>query len=151
MTRNMSIVGVFEKRNYALNIVIQGSGRVDEEVVTARSYPFQTVVKLTAVAANGWAFVRWEGDATGVANPLNVTISREMTITAIFQASAPTVLLGAVSNVTSTGATLSGNVTAHGGASVTSRGICYAAKQNPTTENTCVASGSGTGTFTVNL
>jgi len=151
MTRNMSIVGVFEKRNYVLNIVIQGSGRVDEEVVTARSYPFQTVVKLTAVAANEWAFVRWEGDATGVANPLNVTISREMTITAVFQASAPSVLTGTVSNVTSTGATLTGNVTAQGGASVSSRGVCYATTQNPTTANTCVTSGSGTGTYTVNL
>jgi uncharacterized protein (TIGR02145 family) len=63
----------------------------------------------------------------------------------------PTVTTGAVSNITSTGAAVSGNVTATGGATVTSRGVCYATTQNPTTSGTCLSSGSGSGSFTATI
>ncbi len=65
--------------------------------------------------------------------------------------SVPTVTTTAASNITATGATTGGNVTADGGATVTARGVCYATTQNPTTTNSTVASGSGTGTFTANI
>jgi uncharacterized protein (TIGR02145 family) len=64
---------------------------------------------------------------------------------------APTVTTGFVSNITTTGATVAGNVTSQGSFSVTARGICYATTQNPTTANTCIASGAGTGSFSANL
>jgi hypothetical protein len=60
----------------------------------------------------------------------------------------PTVTTGAVTNITSNSATTGGNVT---GAAVTARGVCYGASQNPTTDDTCVASGSGTGAFSATL
>jgi uncharacterized protein (TIGR02145 family) len=63
----------------------------------------------------------------------------------------PTVTTGAISAITSTSATVAGNVTAAGGVTVTARGICYSTSQNPTTSGTCLASGSGTGAFTANL
>jgi len=62
-----------------------------------------------------------------------------------------TVTTTAASAITNTSATSGGNVTNDGGATVTARGICYATTQNPTTANTVVNSGSGTGTFTSNL
>lgn len=63
----------------------------------------------------------------------------------------PTVATTAASSITTNSAVSGGNVTADGGASVTARGICYSTSQNPTTSNSTVASGSGTGSFTANI
>jgi M6 family metalloprotease-like protein len=74
-----------------------------------------------------------------------------VSITAGTAATAPTVTTGTPSGVTASAATVTGNVTADGGASVTTRGICYATTQNPTTSSAKVAVGTGTGSFTANL
>ena len=50
-------------------------------------------------------------------------------------------------NIISNSAILGGNVTSDGNVTVTERGICYDTSQNPTTSNTKVANGSGTGSF----
>jgi len=66
----------------------------------------------------------------------------------------PTVVTNAVTGITASGATLNGNVTASGGASVTARGFVYGATANPAIGGagvTQAASGSGTGTFTANI
>ena len=63
---------------------------------------------------------------------------------------APTVanvITGNVTNISNTSATVSGNVIADGGASVTERGIVMATTANPTTVNTKVTIGSGLGNF----
>ena len=66
-------------------------------------------------------------------------------------ATTPTVVSGSSSNISSTTATCSGNVTASGGATVTTRGICYNTTGTPTTADDIVASGTGTGNFSANL
>ena len=63
----------------------------------------------------------------------------------------PTVSTNAVSLITSNSATCGGNVTADGGATVTERGICFSTTSNPTTSNSKVTNGSGTGSFTANM
>jgi len=63
----------------------------------------------------------------------------------------PTVTTTAASSITSSTAISGGNVTADGGATVTERGICYATTQTPTTANSKVTSGTGTGTFTASM
>ncbi len=64
----------------------------------------------------------------------------------------PTVTTGTAGNITSTSATISGNtVTSQGSTPVTARGVCYATTIDPTTAGTCVAAGSGTGTFLADL
>jgi uncharacterized protein (TIGR02145 family) len=60
---------------------------------------------------------------------------------------APTLTTAAATAITLSGATSGGEVTADGGGTVTARGICYATAPNPTTSNTVVASGAGTGVF----
>jgi uncharacterized protein (TIGR02145 family) len=60
----------------------------------------------------------------------------------------PTLSTAASTSVTLTSAVSGGNITADGGGTVTARGVCYALTANPTTANSIVASGSGTGTFT---
>ena len=62
-----------------------------------------------------------------------------------------TVVTTPATNVSYTSATVGGNVTDNGGATVTERGICYSRSANPTTANTKITSGSGLGQFTCNL
>lgn len=65
----------------------------------------------------------------------------------VISAGAPVILTSSASQ--SSGAvTVGGNVTADGGAAVTDRGFVYATATNPTTANSTVALGSGTGSFT---
>ena len=60
--------------------------------------------------------------------------------------SMPTVQTNAASGITMTGATLNGNVTADGGATVTARGFVYGTSASDLSQN--VQSGAGTGSFT---
>ena len=73
------------------------------------------------------------------------------TITVNQGAVAPTVTTSAVTNITRTSATGGGNVTADGNAAVTARGICWSTSHNPTVSDNHAASGTGTGSFTVNM
>jgi uncharacterized protein (TIGR02145 family) len=66
-------------------------------------------------------------------------------------ATPPTLSTSAVSSITANSAVGGGNVTSAGSATVTARGICWSTSQNPTTSNSCVSSGSGTGSFTANM
>ncbi|MBR5983282.1 MAG: hypothetical protein IK025_06125 [Bacteroidales bacterium] len=62
---------------------------------------------------------------------------------------APTVQTSSATNITLTGATISGNVTSDGGATITTRGFMYGTDASNLTQN--VQSGSGTGTYTKNI
>ena len=65
----------------------------------------------------------------------------------------PAVTTIAVTNITTNGATVEGEVTSDGGESVTERGICWCTTDqgNPTLEYNHVAVGSGTGTFNATI
>lgn len=63
----------------------------------------------------------------------------------------PTVSTGSVTNITTTSATGSGNVTNDGGSAVTERGICWSTSHNPTINGQHIAAGSGTGNFTATM
>jgi LPXTG-motif cell wall-anchored protein len=66
----------------------------------------------------------------------------------------PTVITNTVTGVTASSATLSGNVTASGGATVTARGFVYGSAADPAIGGTGVtqtAAGTGTGSFTANV
>ncbi len=64
---------------------------------------------------------------------------------------APIVTTGAVSDVTSSGASVAGEVTADGGATVTARGVVFATSASPTLADASVVIGSGTGAFNSTL
>ena len=59
----------------------------------------------------------------------------------------PTVTTTAASNIKYTKATLGGNVTSDGGATVTERGVCWSTSTNPTILDNKEVIGSGTGSF----
>jgi uncharacterized protein (TIGR02145 family) len=75
----------------------------------------------------------------------------DMTFTTNTVASVPTVTTSAVTDILLYTATGGGNVISDGGASVTTRGICWATTVNPTTSNSKINNGSGTGVFTCSL
>ncbi|HET6993930.1 MAG TPA: hypothetical protein VFI06_03060 [Chitinophagaceae bacterium] len=63
----------------------------------------------------------------------------------------PTVSTTSITGVTSSSASSGGNVTSDGGATVTSRGVCWNTSPNPTTANSKTTNGSGTGSFTSSI
>ncbi len=62
-------------------------------------------------------------------------------------ATTPTVTTTAASSVNSSSAQSGGNVTNDGGATVSARGVCWSATQNPTIANSKTTNGTGTGIF----
>jgi uncharacterized protein (TIGR02145 family) len=63
----------------------------------------------------------------------------------------PTLVTTDASGITQTTVTSGGTISNDGGATITERGIVYGTSSDPTTSNTKVTSGSGTGSFSVNV
>jgi uncharacterized repeat protein (TIGR02543 family) len=82
--------------DYSLTTQTNGSGVVTLNP-TNGPYPANSVVTATAVPSGGWYFSGWSGEASGTANPINVAMTNNITITANFLA-IPTYLLTIASN-----------------------------------------------------
>jgi uncharacterized repeat protein (TIGR02543 family) len=80
-----SITANFTQNEYTLDVLVDpvdsGSVSVDPQEAT---YHYGDTVMLTASPNTGWAFTGWSGDATGIENPLEVTITHNTNITANF-------------------------------------------------------------------
>jgi len=88
MTTNKTITGVFVKRDYPLNIKIEGEGTVEEKIVpnpSGREYPHGTTVELTPKPKDGWEFEGWAGDLTGNESPKRITVDKQKNVTAKFK------------------------------------------------------------------
>jgi hypothetical protein len=82
MDRDKAITANFARfPEYSLAVTIEGEG-----IVTPFGgiYPSNTSVTVTATPIEGWVFNRWKGDASGNVNPLNITMTENKTITAVF-------------------------------------------------------------------
>ena len=82
-----NITAVFEKKQYPLNIEIEGEGFVEETIIkagTPNSYNSGTVVSLKAVPENGWSFLKWSGDVLSFENPIEITVDTSKNIKAEF-------------------------------------------------------------------
>ncbi len=84
-------------------------------------------------------------------NSVGTAYGADSTFTTLTPATVAAVSTGSVSLITTTSATLAGNVTADGGATVSERGVVYATTANPTTSDTKVSIGTGTGTYSQNV
>ena len=83
-------------------------------------------------------------------NKIGVSYGEEKSFTTT-SAIKPTLTTASATNISYTSATVGGNVTSDGGATITERGVVYSTTQSPTTSNSKVTSGNGTGSFTCDL
>ncbi len=82
---NTGIKATFTQNEYTLTVAVTPSGSGEVAVDPVKStYHYGDVVTLTATADPGWTFSSWSGDATGVTNPLIITIKDDTSITAEF-------------------------------------------------------------------
>jgi hypothetical protein len=134
--------------------------------VTARGVAYGTSANPTvsgSVTINGTGTGAFTSSITGLSastayfvrayatNSAGTAYGNELTFTTAVQQVAPTVTTTAISSITSSSAVSGGNVTSDGNASVTARGVAYGTAANPTTANTTVSGGTGTGAFTSNI
>lgn len=68
---------------YILDVNVTGGGSV-EKTPDANSYASGQSVELLAIPDSGWSFTSWAGDAVSTQNPLNVVMTSDMDIEAIF-------------------------------------------------------------------
>lgn len=90
-----------------------------------------------------------QSNGTVLQIPINTIDSITYTITN--PGNLATLTTTAASSITDISAVSGGNITNDGGTLITQRGICYSTNPSPTTANTLIISGSGTGSFTSNL
>ena len=88
MNTNKSITGVFVKRDYPLNIKIEGQGTVEEKIIpnpSGREYPHGTRVELKPIPKEGWVFESWGGDLSGNETPQIITVDKEKNVIVKFK------------------------------------------------------------------
>jgi hypothetical protein len=86
--KDKQVTGSFEKRQYPLNLTIEGSGTVKEEIIavaTQSQYPSGTTVRLTPQPSEGWKFSGWSGETISISNILEITISKPISVNLKFE------------------------------------------------------------------
>jgi len=85
MNSSMTVTAVFEPNaeQYTLTVNVQGQGTTDP-AVGQHAYASGAQVDLSATAASGWHFVRWQGDVSSTDQSIQVSMDRGKTVTAVF-------------------------------------------------------------------
>jgi len=71
------------RKTYTLTVNTVGEGTVTKNPDKA-TYTHGEIVQLTASPSSGWDFDSWSGDPTGSANPINIIMTENKSITANF-------------------------------------------------------------------
>jgi uncharacterized repeat protein (TIGR02543 family) len=82
---NSSLIATFTQNEYSLSLSVNpdGKGTIDRNV--SGPYVYGQQVVLTAIPEPGWKFTGWSGDVTSPDNPLTVTVTNNLSITAEFE------------------------------------------------------------------
>jgi uncharacterized repeat protein (TIGR02543 family) len=80
MASNHTVQAIFVNNTYTLTVITQGQGTVSP---ANSSYRYGELVSLEAIAASGWSFSGWSGDATGLSNTA-ITMDANKAVTATF-------------------------------------------------------------------
>ncbi|HEY2825680.1 MAG TPA: kelch repeat-containing protein, partial [Gemmatimonadales bacterium] len=135
---------VFALTSVAGNPTIGGNGVT--KVTTSGTTGVFTVVASGLTGLSGYSYRAYATNAAGTNYTTAATFNTP--------AAKPTVTSATKTNITTSGATLGGNVTSDGGATITERGVVYSTNGTPTIGGTgvsqVVASGT-TGVFTVDV
>jgi uncharacterized repeat protein (TIGR02543 family) len=81
---NKTVTAHFSQNEYTLTINIIGEGAVIKDPNYA-TYPYGTIVELTAVPDSGWTFSHWSGDLSGDENPEEILMDGNKEVTAHFK------------------------------------------------------------------
>ncbi len=84
MTKNLLTLGGSSNSFNLSTAVSPTSGGTVTKSPNNTSFDPNASVQLTATPNSGWTFVGWSGDATGSTNPLTVTMSSNLNVTALF-------------------------------------------------------------------
>jgi len=101
---------------------------------------------ITGLTANTTYYVR-----AYATNSAGTSYGNERTFTTLPNVTTPSVTTAPVTGITPSSAQSGGTVTASGGASVTSRGVCWSTQQNPDLGDSYTSDGSGTGSYTSSM
>ena len=84
VTRDLQITAHFIKREYPLQVIVEGEGAYSEEIIqqsTIQSdYAHGTSVRLTANPADGWQVGFWGGDVEGDESTIEVLVDGPTTV-----------------------------------------------------------------------
>jgi hypothetical protein len=84
MNSNLVITGNFLAfPTYSLTIITNGQGTIGLNP-PGGSYLSNSIVKATAMPANGWVFTSWSGSTNTSFNPLSLTLNTSLTLTGNF-------------------------------------------------------------------
>lgn len=91
MDGDKTVTAVFEEdiqepEQFTLTVSTSGNGSVSLSPAGG-AYDEGTVVTLTASAGSDYEFTGWSGDLSGSQNPVNVTMSSDLSVTAVFELS----------------------------------------------------------------
>ncbi|MCB0045949.1 MAG: hypothetical protein KDD92_10990 [Caldilineaceae bacterium] len=103
---NESVTAHFVREYYVLTTdVVDESGQAVEAGVITPSepasedgYTYGDMITLTATAATGWEFVRWEGAASGQDVTTSIQITGDMSVQAVFRLQEMTLSISVVGN-----------------------------------------------------
>lgn len=90
LLQDTTIAARFEKNGYTVSVQTAGNGTITRDP-DKTLYDEGETVTLTADPAAGWTFAGWSGDATGMANPTAVSVTKDLAITATFEQESYTV------------------------------------------------------------
>jgi len=83
--KGTSVNALFKRDFFELNITIEGEGTVKEEVIVQPGqYDYESVVRLTAIPADGWKFANWSGDFESEEVVIDVSMDKSVTINVYF-------------------------------------------------------------------
>ena len=88
MNSNKTVTANFVKKKYTLTTAVEGEGTIEEKVIkagAATDHNSGTIIELTATPKAEWLFKEWKGDLTGTDNPIQITIDKAKTVTAVFK------------------------------------------------------------------
>ncbi len=80
---NKAVTAAFTQNTYTITTDNVGGGTITRSPDQA-SYHHGDIVQLTAAPGAGWSFTSWSGNFTGSQNPLAVTVSGNVSVTATF-------------------------------------------------------------------
>ena len=142
----------FKTSCVAMNVNITGNTTINYGESTtltasgANSYQWSTNATTASIVVDPTSTTTYTVTGTN-SNGCTATASVTVTVNPV----APTVTTNNVSNIQATSVTCGGNVTSHGGAAVTARGVCWSTSPNPTVSDSHTTNGSGTGAFTSSI